>query len=441
MFNEDLLANVVIVDNKGDIVYFTERNIFKYGLKSDEIIGSNIGNVYENLSQGSSSLYNSIKKGSSVSNLTQDLKSYQGTSVKQKGATFPLIDNGKIIGAIEFADIINFDSKIHPRFLGTHKRKNNGTQYDLDDIITRDPYMLEIKKNISKISMTNSNVMIYGDTGTGKELVAQSIHNESLRRDKPFVSQNCGAIPETLVESTLFGTVEGSFTGAKNTPGIFEMANGGTLFLDEINSISQEAQVRLLRAVETKQIRRLGDTKTIPIDIKLIVATNEKAKDLLEKKIIRQDLFYRLSVVQINLPPLKDRPEDIGYLSDYFIDKFNKEFGMDIKPLDSDLIDIFKNYPWPGNIRELENVIESSFNLIEGNKIKQDMIPYHIVNEAKNPLKGMNLLDYMEDYEKQIILNTYNAHKRQLTPAANSLNISRQLLKYKLDKYDLIEEP
>lgn len=437
MFNEDFSKNVVIVDKNGNVIYFTENNMPIYDFRYDEIIGNNITKVYKNLNYDNSSLIKAIHSGSGITNLKQGLETRNNKIINQVGNTYPLIENNEIIGAIEFSEIINhklIKSRYYKEF-SINNMLSNGTKYELEDIITIDEGMKKIKEKIRRISKTNSNILIYGETGTGKELVAQSLHNESNRRNNQFVSQNCGAIPETLVESTLFGTEEGSFTGAKSSPGLFELAQGGTLFLDEINSLPFNSQAKLLKAIEDKRIRRVGGTKEIDIDIRIISATNKPIKDLLDDGILRNDLYYRLAVVQIILPPLRNRKTDIEYLSNYFIEKFNREFKFSISSLDKDMIEIFKEYSWPGNIRELKNVIESSFNLAEEDYISCKDLPENIL-EYKDRNKDIGLKGYLENEEKRIILNALKNNENKLTAAADDLKISKQLLRYKLDKYD-----
>ncbi len=438
MFQEDSSRHVVIVDSKGDVIYFTENNLPVYDLSYEDIIGRNISGIYKNLNKSNSSLIRSVKTGITVSNLKQGLETRKHKKVHQIGNTYPLIEENKIIGAIEFSKIISQDI-LTKTYIKKKVKENryleNGTRYQLEDIITKDPSMLRLKDKIKKVSRTSSNVMIYGKTGTGKELVAQSIHNESNRKYCKFVSQNCGAIPANLLESILFGTEKGSFTGAEDKPGLFELANGGTIFLDEINSMDLSSQVKLLKVLEEGRVRRLGGLESIPIDVRVITASNEKVQTLLDSNKMRPDLYYRLAVVQLDIPDLKDRLDDIELLSNYFIDRYNIKFNARVKYIDANLLEIFKNYNWPGNVRELKNVIESSFNMLEGKEILENHIPENIIKYECKRTKFNDLKTYLEEHEKDIILKAYKKHENKLTKTANQLNISKQLLRYKLDKY------
>ncbi|WP_159429152.1 sigma-54 interaction domain-containing protein [Tissierella praeacuta] len=435
--------NVVIVNNKGEIIYFTMNNLPIYDLELENTMGRKVTSLYKNLDNNNSSMIASIKTGKSFINLKQGLKTQNDNLVYQVGSTYPLIEGNKVIGAVEFADIVDENNiSIYNR---DYKYKiyyrQNGTCYTIDDIITRNAKMLEIKEKIRRVSKTESTVLIQGNTGTGKELVAQSIHNCSNRRDGPFVSQNCGAIPENLLEGILFGTTKGSFTGAEEKEGLFESAKGGTLFLDEINSLSPISQVKILKAIEEKRIRRIGGTQEIPLDIRIIVALNEEPQKLMKEGRMRSDLYYRLSVVQIILPDLIHRKDDIEILSNYYIERYNRELGYNVRAISKELLSAFEHYHWPGNIRELKNVIEGGFNVIIRNEITLKDIPKRIL-ESKNTLpiqalqsSNYDLKTYLENHEKNIILEAYKSHQNNLSLTAKSLKISKQLLKYKIDKY------
>jgi arginine utilization regulatory protein len=443
MFEQFDSKNVVIVNNKGEIVYFTMNNLPVYDLIVENTIGRKLTSLYKNLHNSNSSMIAAVKTGKSFINLKQGLKTQRDNLIYQVGSTYPLIEDGKIIGAIEFADIVNEDNVGIWNRLYKHEifYKENGTCYTIDDIITQSSRMLEIKEKIRRVSKTESTVLIQGNTGTGKELVAHSIHNCSNRRHAPFISQNCGAIPENLLEGILFGTAKGSFTSAEDKEGIFELAKGGTLFLDEINSLSPVSQVKLLKAIEEKRIRRIGGTHDIPLDIRIIVALNESPEKLVKEGRMRNDLYYRLSVVQIILPDLVDRKDDIELLSNYYIERYNQELGNNVKPISKELLSVFEQYYWPGNIRELRNVIEGCFNIIIRNEITIKDVPRRIFESKNVPSikilesSGFDLKSYLEDHEKNIILEAYKTHQNNLSLTAKSLKISKQLLKYKMDKY------
>jgi arginine utilization regulatory protein len=440
--------NLVVVDDKGNIIFFdfADLGVLKaMSMDPDRLIGQKITSVWGDLTDETSTLMRVLKSGTPLCCYKQELQTVDGAIVYEICSTYPLIENGKTIGAIEFNKFyLTKDSFQLLDSYSPHKiyRKNN-TTYTIDDLITKNPKMLEIKDRMAKIAKTDSSVLIYGKTGTGKEIVAQAIHNMSERYSKPFISQNCGAIPGTLLESILFGTVKGSFTGSEDTKGLFEMADGGTLFLDEINSLDIMLQVKLLRAIEMKTIRRVGGTKNIYLDIRIISATNENPEKIISENKMREDLFYRLSAVQINLPSLSERREDIKILTDFFIKYFNQHMKTNIKDVHPEVIDCFYKYNWPGNLRELRNAVETAFNNATSDQITTNDIPERIsmyINRKSSDAPESqikSLRDLTEEYEKQLIVNELKNTDRKLAETARRLGISKQLLNFKINKYNL----
>lgn len=284
--------------------------------------------------------------------------------------------------------------------------------------------------------------MIYGETGTGKDLVAQAIHNHSFRKHNPFIVQNCSAIPLTLGESIFFGTTRGSFTGAENKMGLFEMADGGTLVLDELNSMDINLQSKLLRATENNSIRRIGGASLINVDVRLISLLNEDPYYVMEQNKLRRDLFYRMGVVLIHVPPLRERKEDIPLLVNSFIDEYNSKMDKNIKGVSKQVMDLFMEYSWPGNVRELKHVIESAFNFTEEEIIDEDQLPDHIKYQSKTKDNTINIDDKfclntaLKDFEIKYIKLALESSDT-LNEAAKLLKISRQTLKYKMDTYGI----
>ncbi|OIK07985.1 hypothetical protein BIV60_26840 [Bacillus sp. MUM 116] len=440
--------NILVTDENGTVIFYDMADLKvlnDIGLRPEEFIGTTVMNPYRNLTFENSTIIKVLRSGEAVCNVKQELIMKSGNSFFLVNSTYPIKENGKVIGAIEFSK--HFYSKENIQSLdkfAKHKvfRKNN-TLYTIDNLITANPKMEEIKNKIVKIAKTNSTVLIYGKTGTGKEVVAQSIHNLSDRFSGPFISLNCGAFPPNLMESTLFGTVKGSFTGAVDMPGVFEQANGGTLFLDEINSLDLHLQVKLLKAIEEKMIRRIGGTKNTSVDIRVISATNEDPDQLVAEKRLRDDLFYRLGVVQIDLPTLAERQEDIERLIEYYIEFYNNNMNIHIDGVAPEVLKCFKRYQWPGNIRELKNAIETAFNNATTNVIKLDDIPKRIRenHETHLPLGIENhaecLKEAVEHFEKEMIQRKLTNMNGKLTDTAKSLGVSKQLLKYKMEKYKL----
>lgn len=273
-------------------------------------------------------------------------------------------------------------------------------------IIGNEEKIREIYRLISLAADAEVNVLIQGESGTGKELVADAIHELSARRGKPLIKVNCAAFPETLLESELFGHVKGAFTGAyKDKPGKFELADGGTIFLDEIGEISQAIQVKLLRVIQEKTIERIGDNKPLKVDMRIVAATNKNLRELISKDIFREDLFYRLNVFNVVMPPLRERHLDIPLLVDFFMEKFNKSTGKNVKGLSREAMKRMLDYRWPGNIRELQNAIEHAFVLVSSNVIELQDLPVEVLSNQKpaSDSKGHNLsasLYYAESFRK-----------------------------------------
>ncbi len=305
-------------------------------------------------------------------------------------------------------------------------------------MVGQDPKMRELYKVITKVAQTDSTVLITGESGTGKELVAKAIHFQSQRRDRYFKAINCGAIPEHLLESELFGHEKGSFTGAlERKIGKFEMANGGTLFLDEIFSMREPLQVKLLRVLQEREIERGGGVKPIPIDARIIAATNTNLRKLVENGQFREDLFYRLNVIHIHVPSLWERREDVPFLAEYFLQYFSKKFNKRVEVFTQEAERTLKEYYWPGNVRELKNVIERAVVLTESVSIGKENLPLDLsiprgevseFNEESFSLKAV-----IEAYERKVLLNILERVAWNQTRASEVLGIHRNTLLIKLE--------
>jgi two-component system response regulator PilR (NtrC family) len=314
----------------------------------------------------------------------------------------------------------------------------------LPNFVGRSRKMLEVFETIRKIADSPSNVMITGETGTGKELVAQAIHHESPRRDRPFVSVNCGAIPEGLMESELFGHVKGSFTGAvSDTRGLFAAADGGTLFLDEITEIPPPVQVKLLRAIQERSIRQVGDTRDVRVDVRLIAASNRDLVPAVAEGILREDLFYRLNVIPIHLPPLREREDDIPLLVNHFVQKLARETGKNVRGISPEALAMLEQHRWPGNIRELENAIERAVVLGTGPTLQADALPTELLQPSvahdvalEIPPEGLDLEATLESIEQRLLRAALERSGGVQTRAAELLKMSFRQFRYKLQKLD-----
>ncbi|MBD3288699.1 response regulator [candidate division KSB1 bacterium] len=327
----------------------------------------------------------------------------------------------------------------HNRLVKSHRQLQEQIKHltHFEDLVGQSPQMQEIYSLIDAVADSTANVIITGESGTGKELVSRAIHKKSGRRNGPFVAVNVSAFPKDILENELFGHEKGAFTGALNEkPGCFELAHKGTLFLDEIGEMAMETQAKILRALEERKFRRLGGKKEIEVDVRIVAATNRKLKQAIEQNLLREDLYYRLCVVEIDIPPLRDRISDIPLLVHEFLEMYNRQNNKQIEGLTQDSIEVIMRYRWPGNVRELKNVIERAVVLCNSNRIEVHHLPDRIL-DLKTGAKGISipLLSPMKEAEKKIILSTLEALNNNKTKTANVLGISLKTLHNKLATY------
>lgn len=443
---------VQIIDNTGKIIYCNRASAKLDGVEQNAILGKHVLEIYPSLDEDTSTLLRVIKTGKKTVNLQQSFINYKGESITTINSSFPIKEGEKIVGAIEISSnitqmkkltekVVDLQTQLYNSKMGKRKQARGTAKYTFSDIIGNSKVMRQIKERAIKASENSSSVIIYGDTGTGKELIVQAIHNYSSRFARPFIVQNCAAIPNTLLESILFGTVKGSFTGAEDRKGLFELANGGTLFLDEINSMPITLQAKLLRVLEDGFIRRVGDVKTYDIDVRIITAMNMNPQEAVENKLLRKDLYYRLNVLSIRVPDLVERREDIFDLSYYFIEKYNNKFGKEVNKIAREVMDVFLTYEWPGNVRELQHVIEGAMNVASSDVIVKTDLPYSFterevsINLGKN--RGNSLRKCLGELEKSLIIDAMTSARGNVTNAAKLLEIPRQTLQYKIEKLDI----
>jgi PAS domain S-box-containing protein len=364
----------------------------------------------------------------------------------------PIIKDGKTLGAVgkimfkgvaELNALVSKVSSLNTElaYYKDEVQKYRGARYGLSHIVGESKPMVMLKETIKRIASSNSTILITGETGTGKELVAHAIHMESARRYGPFIQVNCAAIPEHLLESELFGYEEGAFTGARKGGqiGKFQLAHGGTIFLDEIGDMSLSLQAKLLRVLQEREIERLGATKTTQIDVRIIAATNNDLEHLLGKGRFREDLFYRLNVVSLRLPPMRERMEDLELLVKHFCQKFQEEFGSCFEKVSEEVWDAFRAYRWPGNVRELEHVLERAFNVMEDNCITLKDLPLYFQKQAQkaeaNPVHHLQTI--LDEAEREAITEALRVTKGNKVQAAQQLGISRAWLYRLIEKHGL----
>lgn len=320
-----------------------------------------------------------------------------------------------------------------------HLREELRERYDFSNMVGNSGGMRQVYEQIAQVTGTNTTVLIRGESGTGKELVAHAIHYNSSRAKKPFVKVSCAALPDTLIESELFGYEKGAFTGAQNRkPGRFELAEGGSLFLDEIGDLNPTTQIKLLRVIQAKEFERLGSTQTVKVNVRLVAATNKNLEKAIADGTFREDLFYRLNVYTIFIPPLRERKPDVMALSDYFLEKYNKEHGKSIKRISTPAIDMLMSYHWPGNVRELENAVERAVLVCDGNVIHAHHLPPTLQTaEASGTMVRVSLGDAMASYERDLILDVLKSTRGNRSKAARLLNTTERILNYKVKKHGI----
>lgn len=380
------------VNRDGVTVFYNHAAGQLDGLIPEEVIGKHVLDVFPSLQKETSTLLNVLASGQLIDHVRQSYTNVHGKAVHAVNRTMPIFAGGELVGALEVSKDMTQVKELAEKLIDLQaqiivqrkaKPRSLEARYTFDDIITCDPLMIQMKELAARASATDSSILIYGETGTGKELFVQAIHNLSPRRNHPFIAQNCAALPASLLEGLLFGTVKGSFTGAENRPGLFELADGGTLFLDEINSMPMELQAKLLRVVQEGLIRRVGDTKVKQVDVRVLAATNTEPLEAIQKGVLRPDLYYRLHVVSLYLPRLAERKQDIQLLTKHFLEMYNKRFHKQVKGLTPEVEDCFLTYHWPGNVRELQHAIEGAMNLVREREIGMELIPWQIASSMQ----------------------------------------------------------
>lgn len=444
---------VLIIDASGYVEYSATYDHQRACLSKDDYIGKHILDVYPSLTKETSTHYRVMSTNQPIINEKQSLIDLYGNHYSFVNSSFPISsETGTPLGTIEFSILISNNKSSDQQKRRSSKDITDNSRkklYTVNDIITENPLIKSIKEDILKLSHSTSSVIIWGETGTGKELIAESLHTSS-RNNGSFISINCSALPASIFESLLFGTTKGSFTGAEEKKGLLEMANGGTLFLDELNSMDISLQPKLLKAIEQQKFRQVGGEKEIEVDVRFIAAMNINPENAVKTGQLRQDLYYRLNVIEIYIPPLRERPEDILPIIEFYIKTYNQQLGKHVHGLTRQAENALLNNKWQGNIRELKNVIEFAVNMATGDYITLQELPSRVVSDNYEKSNqngksifsdtykgGFSLQAHMNEYEKSIILKTLQ-NKKSITSAAKVLGLSRQALQYKMQKHGIV---
>lgn len=451
--NFSYIDSVTMIDATGKITvkerYNPRYSDAENAADNEWCLNRNLLEVFPSLSHSDSSLLQALQKGELLYRENQCTINHSGKKSVTNNVTFPIISRGKIIGAVELSrDVTHYEGERTALAARPTPKRRSGTEakWMLEDIVTQSSKMLEIKRTIAKVADSRSSVLVYGETGTGKELIVSALHNAGSRKDQPFVAVNCAALPESILEGLLFGSQKGVFTGAENKKGMFAEANGGTIYLDEINSMPLLLQAKLLRVLQEKSVTPLGASKPIPLDVRIIASTNRPISEVVASGQIREDILYRLNTISIQIPPLRRRLDDIPLLAAAFVEKYSAEMGKQVAGVAPEVTAFLMNRSWRGNVRELEHVIESAMNVVEdGQTVELEHLPIYLSEEDEleedtpehSPREAVSLNEALAAYEKKLILAAMKASNWKIVDAAARLRIPRTSLQYKLEKYDI----
>lgn len=443
---------VYIVDKQGVGRFYNDTMAAMEKVNVEDVLQKKFHEAFPEVRNNDSTMLKALLKAEPTVKKQQTYKNFYGKEITTVNSTIPIVVGGETVAALEVAKDITDIRRMSDTLLELQKSNTENIEspkktikrYTFDDIHGQnDDFQLALNR-AKKAAQNDASVFIYGETGTGKELFAQSIHYCGKRKGKPFLAQNCAAIPESLLEGILFGTSKGSFTGAVDREGLFEQANGGTLLLDEISAMPYELQGKLLRVLQEDYIRRVGGMKDIPVDVRIIATVNEPPEDLIAQGKLRSDLFYRLCVVNIEIPSLRERMDDVQVLAERFLEKFNKKFDKEIWMISDGALKKLKNHSYPGNVRELENIIEQAVSMSDNEHALTEKNLSMPIRRRKAPTidydKDVPLDKYLDDVEAKIIREALFDARGNISKAADALHIKRQTLQHKLKKHRLTGE-
>jgi PAS domain S-box-containing protein len=433
---DSIADGVFTVDHQGRITSFNRAAEKITGFSKDEAIGQYCHEIFRaNTCFEACPLKHTAETAETIINLEVNILNRDNKEVPISISTAVVKDNeGKVVGAVETFRDLSLIKELH---------KEIYRQYSFQDILGRSKPMLKLFQILPDIAQSDATVLIEGESGTGKELFATAVHNLSSRQDKPLIKVNCAALPETLLESELFGYKKGAFTDAKkDKPGRFRQAHGGTIFLDEIGDMSKGTQVKLLRVLEKREYEPLGSNKTERVDVRIIAATNRDLMEMMHRREFREDLFFRINVIRLTIPPLRERREDIPLLLDHFIERINLKQSKQIKKISSAALKILFNYDFPGNVRELENIVEHATILTKGIEIQSRHLPsylarQHQVSPPPPSLPEKENMSVLDNVERDLIVRALKRHRGRTAAAAKELGVHRSTLWRKIKRYKI----
>lgn len=449
------IDGITIINLEGEILFTAKLNNKLSGQEEPyEMVGQKFFDIYENLKPETSTMVKSMELGLPVYAENQLLKTRGREDIRITALSIPIKNGKRIVGAIDLsmqevedgpeqeAERVELNAQSFPGGDSGKLSRGKTAFFTMEDIIAADETMRKAKEYINVVAACDLPVMIYGETGTGKEVFAQAIHNAGSRRNKPFIAQNCAALPDTLLESILFGTSKGAFTGATENKGLFELADGGTLFLDEINTMPLHLQSKLLRVLQDGHFRSLGSWEQKAVDVKIIAAINTEPLKAIEEGQLRRDIYYRLSMMSIAIPPLRERKADISHFIRFYVHRHNETFHKKVRYISKELMNRLEQYSWPGNVRELEHIIIYGMSMVDENSnmlrledLEDKFSELGSVDEEKPEAQALpcpSLRDAVEEYERRIITRTLTATGGNISQAAKILGVPRQTLQRKM---------
>ena len=466
--------SVIVCDKESRIYFLNDAAVRMDGLTNYGVVGEKLDKVYQSQDGDGLRVPWVIEHREAVRDFRQHYTTFRGKSVDIMASCYPIVQNGQILGGCSVMQDWSAVDQLHKKVIdlqekllhltkdgGRHSHKNVlKAKYHFDDIVFASDAMAALIHRCRHVAQSSSSVLIYGETGTGKELIAQSIHNASKRSNGPFLAINCAAIPENLLEGILFGTEKGAYTGAEQRPGLFEQADGGTLLLDEINSMNLNLQPKLLRVLQEGTVRRVGGMTERPVNVRVLSNMNITPQQALQEHKLRRDLFYRLGVVDLRIPPLRERLEDIPLLAKHFIMHYNQKLNKSVRTIDNQVLELFQGYNWPGNVRELQHAIEYAMNVLpdDRNLITLEYIPENISQLQKEEAEGFYPVApsfapglepakptrqtrkrTLREVERAAVCQALRAQHGNISAAARQLGMSRQNLQYRIkrDSIDL----
>lgn len=470
---DSINEGVHIVDTSGVTVFYNKVAADLDNLNSAEVVGRHILSVFPSLSEDTSTLLSVLRTGRPAPVRQQTFRNFKGDTITTVNSSLPIYSGARLVGAIEISRDLTLVKALAERVVDlqaqlltggdgsveqSHLPKAGTARYTFSDVVAASQSMLQVVECAKRAAASSSSIIVAGETGTGKEVIVQSIHNAGSRASRPFIAQNCAALPDTLLEGILFGTAKGAFTGAHNRPGLFEVANHGTIFLDEVDAMPLSLQAKLLRVLQEGTLRRIGESSERHIDVRVISAISCSPSRAVERGLLRRDLFHRLGVIIIEIPPLRERTDDIPALTQHFLRRYSSQFGVGVRGVSRKVMDVFMAHTWPGNVRELQHAVEAAVQMSQGPLIGVEHLPPHIghhdnggrlhptsagaggarTQEDSGLASGsVELIPALQQVEENMLRFALNSCEGNISAAARQLGIPRQTLQHKLKRYNI----